>query len=91
MQRLAMYIEHEFDRNAIYFAQAHSRIVASCDFIDYIMHDKNIINLNEEEKKYLNRIRESYGNIASLSKEIALEIQNFKEAYEDFLASEELD
>ena len=90
MIRLAQYIEHEFDRNAIYFAQAHSRIVASCDFIDYIIRDKKLIELNEEEQKYINRIHDSYYNIANLSKEIALEIQNFKEVYEDFLLSEEL-
>ena len=78
MQRLAQYIEHEFDRNAIYFAQAHSRVVASCDFIDYILRDKNIINLNEEEKKYIDKIHDSYLNIAQLSKDISFEIQKFR-------------
>ena len=90
MLRLAQYIEHEFDTNAIFFAQAHSRAMASCDFIDYIIRDKRIIELNEEEQKYINRIHDCYTKVAVLSKEIALEIQKFKEAYEDFLLTEEL-
>ena len=44
MLRLARYIEHEFDRNSIYFAQMHSRVEASYDFIKYILEDKNLIN-----------------------------------------------
>ncbi len=73
------------------FAQAHSRIAASCDFINYILNDTNIIKLNEEEANYINRIHNSYLHVLNLSKEIAQEIQNFKEAYKDFLYSEDVD
>ena len=91
MLRLAKYIEHEFDRNLVYFAQAHSRSMASFDFINYIMHDTNIIELNEEEKKYIERIKDCYLNISSLSKQITEEISKYKEAYESFLLEENFD
>ena len=89
MLRLARYIEHEFDRNAIYFAQTHSRVAASCDFIKYILEDKNIIDLNEEEKEYISKIRESYSKMADLSEQIAQEIVKYKHFYQDFLLADE--
>ncbi len=91
MLRLAKYIEHEFDRNLVYFAQAHSRSMASYDFINYIMQDTNIIELNEEEQRYIEKIKDGYQNIASLSNEITKEISKYKEAYEDFLLEEDFD
>ena len=36
MLKLAKYIEHEFDRNTIFFSQAYSRAEASLNFIYYI-------------------------------------------------------
>lgn len=91
MLRLARYIEHEFDRNLVYFAQAHSRCMASYDFINYIMSDTNIIQLNEEEQKYVEQIKDCYINIASLSNEITSEISKYKLAYESFLLEEDFD
>lgn len=41
MLKLAKYIEHEFDRNVIFFSQAYSRVEASLDFIYYIIEDVN--------------------------------------------------
>ncbi len=89
MLRLARYIEHEFDRNAIYFSQMHSRVEASCDFIGYVLEDKNLIELNEEERDYIKKIRESYHKMMSLTEKIANEIQTYKEAYQDFLLADE--
>ena len=91
MLRLAKYIEHEFDRNLVYFAQAHSRTMASFDFINYVMKDKNIIELNAEEREYVERIKDCYYNIATLSNEIIDEITKYKEVYESFLLAEDFD
>ena len=91
MFRLAKYIEHEFDRNIIFFSQAYSRAEASLDFICYIMDDKKLINLTEEEQRYINQIKSSYAQIASLTDKIAEEIQKYKEYYQDFLLSEGYD
>ena len=91
MLKLARYIEHEFDRNAIFFAQTHSRTMASLDFIDFILRDNNIVELNEEERRYVDKIRNCYINVSALSKEIAGEIQKYKETYEEFLLTEETD
>lgn len=91
MLRLAKYIEHEFDRNLVYFAQAHSRSMASYDFINYVLNDKNIIELSEEEKRYIEQIKECYHNIAILSNKITDEISKYKEAYENFLLEEDLE
>lgn len=89
MLRFARYLEHEFDRNAIYFAQMHSRVEASCDFIKYILEDENLINLNEEERAYILKIRQCYRNMASLTGQLAEEIQKYKEAFKDFLLEDE--
>ena len=91
MIRLARYIEHEFDRNLVYFAQAHSRSMASYDFINYIMSDTNIIELNDEERMYIEQIKNCYSNIAALSNEITSEISKYKQAYESFLLEEDFD
>lgn len=91
MLKLARYIEHEFDRNVIFFSQAYSRAAASLDFICYILEDTKLINLTEEEKKYVYKIKNSYIEIMSLTKNITDEIQKYKEAYEDFLLEEGYD
>lgn len=88
MLRFAKYIEHEFDRNAIFFAQAHSRLLASYDFINYILRDDKIINLTENERIYVDKIRNIYIELADLSQRIAFEIQNYKEAYQEFLCED---
>ena len=91
MLKLARYIEHEFDRNVIFFSQAYSRAEASLDFIYYIIEDTKLINLTEEEKKYVEQIKNSYTEIMSLTKKITEEIQKYKEAYQDFLLVEGYD
>jgi len=85
MLKLARYIEHEFDRNIIFFSQAYSRAEASLDFIYYILEDTKLMNLTEEEKTYVQQIKNSYIEIISLTKKITEEIQKYKEAYQDFL------
>ena len=91
MLRLARYIEHEFDRNVIFFSQAYSRAEASLDFIYYILEDTKLINLTEEEKKYIEQIKDSYREILHLTEKITKEIQKYKEAYQDFLLIEGYD
>ena len=88
MLKLARYIEHEFDRNVIFFSQAYSRAEASLDFIYYILEDTKLINLTEEEKTYIQQIKNSYLEITFLTKKITEEIQKYKEAYQDFLLEE---
>ena len=91
MLKLARYIEHEFDRNVIFFSQAYSRAEASLSFIYYILEDTNLIDLTEEEKKYVEQIKDSYREILLLTKKISEEIQKYKEAYQDFLLVEGYD
>jgi hypothetical protein len=55
------------------------------------MSDTNIIQLNEEEQKYVEQIKDCYINIASLSNEITSEISKYKLAYESFLLEEDFD
>lgn len=88
MLKLARYIEHEFDRNVIFFSQAYIRAEASLDFIYYIIEDTKLINLTEEEKMYIQKIKSSYIEILSLTEKITEEIQKYKEAYQDFLLVE---
>ena len=88
MIKLAKYIEHEFDRNTIFFSQAYSRAEASLSFIYYIIQDTKLVNLTEEEKRYVDRIKESYLAILDFTKKITEEIQIYKEAYQDFLLSD---
>jgi len=91
MLRLAKYIEHEFDRNVIFFSQAYSRAQASLDFIYYIMEDTKLINLTPEETRYVEQIKDCYKEIISLTQKITEEIQKYKEAYENFLLEEDFD
>lgn len=91
MLKLARYIEHEFDRNVIFFSKAYSRAEASLDFIYYIMEDTKLINLTENEKKYIEQIKDSYKEILYLTEKITEEIQKYKEAYQDFLLVEGYD
>ena len=88
MIKLAKYIEHEFNRNTIFFSQAYSRAEASLSFIYYIIEDTKLINLSDEEKKYVEQIKASYMEILNLTKKITDEIQKYKEAYQDFLISD---
>ena len=89
MIKLAKYIEHEFDRNIIYFSQAHSRVESSLSFIYYIIEDTKLINLTEDEKRYVEQIKTSYTEILKLTNNITDEIQKYKEAYQDFLLSDD--
>ena len=88
MLKLARYIEHEFDRNIIFFTQAYSRAASSLDFICYILEDTKLINLNKEEEKYVRKIKECYSQISILTEKITEEIQKYKEAYQEFLIDE---
>lgn len=89
MLKLSKYIEHEFDRNIIFFSQAYSRVEASLSFICYILEDTNLISLTEEENRYVEQIKNSYNKILLLTNKITEEIQKYKEAYEDFLLSDD--
>ncbi len=81
MIRLTKYIENELTKNNWFFAQAESSMMASIDFIDYVLKDKNLVNLSDEEYKYIEQTRTCYVNIQNLTSEIKKEIQKYKEAY----------
>ena len=51
--KLATWISNEFDRNAWFFAEFRGGLLAACDFIDYVIKDNNIMNLDEEDLKYI--------------------------------------
>ena len=91
MLKLAKYIEHEFDRNVIFFSQAYSRAEASLDFIYYILEDKKLMKLTENEKRYIEQLRDSYREIVLLTEKITEEIQKYKEAFQEFLLVEGYD
>lgn len=88
MNRLTRYIENEFIRNSWFFAQAESSMMASIDFIDYVLKDENLINLSAEEEKYIDSIKKSYQNLKRLTSEIKEEIQKYKEAYCELFSDE---
>lgn len=82
MIKLAKYIENEFERNSWFFAQAESSMMAACDFIELVILDKNLVNLTEEDRRYIEKIRSTYLRLQTLTKEMKEEIQNFKEAFQ---------
>lgn len=81
MIRLAKYVENELDQNKILFAKAEARLMASCDYIEYVLLNTDIINLTEEEKKYISKVRDSYLELKTLTAQIEKEIQKYKENY----------
>ena len=87
--RLAKWIENEFDRNSWFFAEFKGGLQTACDFIDYVLKDNKNIDLDEEDKIYIDKVRESYSNMKSLSNEMIKEINNFKEAFFNLLEEDE--
>lgn len=81
MNRLVRYVENELDRNSLFFAQAESSMMAALDFINYVLTDKNLVELSEEEVKYVNKVKESYHELQRLNREMLEEIAKYKEAY----------
>ena len=63
-------------------------MMASIDFIDYVLKDENLINLSAEEEKYIDSIKKSYQNLKRLTSEIKEEIQKYKEAYCELFSDE---
>ena len=58
--RLAKWIENEFDRNSWFFAEFKGGLQAVCDFIDYVLKDNDNFRLDEEDKIYIDKVRECY-------------------------------
>lgn len=84
MIKLARYVENEFEQHQILFAKAEARLMASCDYIDHVLLNTDIINLTDEEKKYVSKVRESYSELKILTAQITAEIQKYKENYLEF-------
>lgn len=87
--KLAKWIECEFDRNAWFFSEFKGGLLAACDFIDYVIKDNNIMNLDEEDLKYINEVRHCYSELKSLSNEMINIISKYKRAYIELFADEE--
>jgi len=87
--RLAKWIECEFDRNAWFFGEFKGGLMASCDFIDYVLKDKDLFNLDEEDQKYIKTIRSCYSKMKNLSNEMIKSIEEYKKAYTELFADEE--
>ena len=83
--RLSKWIENEFDRNSWFFAEFKGGLQAACDFIDYVLKDNNNFQLDEDDKIYIDKVRECYSNMKSLSNEMIKEINNFKGAFFNLL------
>ena len=86
--RLVKFIECELDRNAWLFAQSYGSLIASIDFIDNVLTKENWGNLNEEEEKYIYKLRAKYrtitNNIVSIQKALA----DYKDAYIELFSDE---
>ena len=87
--RLAKWIENEFDRNSWFFAEFKGGLIAACDFIDYVLKDNDNFRLDEEDKIYIDKVRECYSNMKSLSNEMVKEINKYKEAFFALLEEDE--
>lgn len=83
MNRLARYVDNEFTRNSWFFAQAETGMMNAIDFIEYILSDKNIVNLTENEIEYINRVRKCYSELGHLTKRMKEEIENYRQAFYD--------
>ena len=83
MNRLARYVDNEFTRNSWFFAQAETGMINAIDFIEYILSDKNIVNLTESEIEYINRVRKCYSELEHLTKRMKEEIENYRQAFYD--------
>ena len=83
MNRLSRFIDSEFTRNSWFYAQAESSMITAMDFINYVLNDKNLVELTDNERNYVNKVRECYFNIQSLTKQIKEEIEKYRQAYFD--------
>lgn len=86
MNRLSRYIESEFTRNSWFFAEAESGMMAALEFIDYVLKDKNLIQLTDTETKYINKVSECYSEMMYLNQKMKETIEKYKQAYYDALA-----
>ena len=89
-QKLAKWIESEFDRNAWFFSEFKGGLIASCDFIDYVLKDNENLKIDEYDKEYITTIRECYSNLKRLSDEMVEEIGKYKHAFSVLFADEEI-
>ena len=87
--RLAKWIENEFDRNAWFFGEFKGGLMASCDFIDYVLKDNELLNIDKEDQKYIKTIRSCYLKMKNLSNEMIKVIEEYKKAYTELFADEE--
>ena len=87
--KLAKWIENEFDRNAWFFGEFKGGLMASCDFIDFVLKDNESLGLDEEDKKYISTIRSCYSKMKKLSNEMLEVIGEYKRAFSILFADEE--
>ena len=87
--KLAKWIENEFDRNAWFFAEFKGGLMASCDFIDFVLKGDDFLKLDEDDEKYITTIRECYSTLKSLSNEMIKTIGEYREAFTELFADEE--
>jgi len=85
--KLATWISNEFDRNAWFFAEFRGGLLAACDFIDYVINEPGFLNLDDDDRKYIAAVRESYCAMQRLSVEMVAEIAKYKAAYKELLST----
>lgn len=86
--KLAKWIESEFDRNAWFFSEFKGGLMASCDFIDFVLKDNESFKLDEEDEKYLSTVRSCYSRLKKLSNEMIEVIEEYKHAFTELFVEE---
>lgn len=86
MNRLIRYIDNEFNRNSWFFAGAKGSLMAAIDFIEYVLTDETLFQMNDEEKRYIYQVRSSYSELILLTGKMKEEIQKYKEAFCELFA-----
>lgn len=81
MSKLVKFIENELDRNAWFFSKIEGSMEAACDFINYVIKDKEIMDLDEKDLKYIETIQDCYSEMRSLTNQMKDVIARYKQAY----------
>ena len=88
MSKLVKFIEVELDRNAWFFSKIEGSMEAACDFINFVIRDKEIMQLDEHDMKYIETITDCYSDIRYHTNEITKAIAKYKHAYNVLFADE---
>ncbi|MBQ4114089.1 hypothetical protein IJD34_01655 [bacterium] len=87
--KLAKWIENEFDRNAWFFGEFKGGLMASCDFIDFVLADNDFLKMDKNDLQYIRTVRKCYSNLKRLTNEMIKEIGEYKFAFTQLIGEDE--